>query len=67
MFTNDLKGQGKTIFEEINSAKQVSFSLLFMILRHSRDKAKFANKTLNSTLINSSQIFRRSQKILFFK
>ena len=25
MFTNDLKGQGKTIFEEINSAKQVSF------------------------------------------
>ena len=37
MFTNDLKGQGKTIFEEINSAKQVSFSLLFMILRHSRD------------------------------
>ena len=41
--------------------------LLFMILRHSHDKAKFANKTLNSTLINSSQIFRRSQKILFFK
>ena len=47
--------------------------LLFMILRHSlqhrwsRDKAKFANKTLNSPLINSSQIFRRSQKILFFK
>ena len=38
MFTNDLKGQGKTIFEEINSnAKQVSF-LLFMILRHSHYK-----------------------------